>query len=182
LYYTKDGKVPTNQYDPNDKVTVGKFDPSHFGGLTTSLRYKGIEASVLFTYSYGNKIYNTDRVNVENPTYYVSNLSNEMLTEWQQPGDITNIPSPFNDFQPVTTRFVEDGKFVRLRNVTLSYSPSVDVLKKFRLSSFRFFVQGQNLYTWTKFRGYDPEVASGNLVGAHYPAMKMITFGINLGF
>ncbi|MEO6489471.1 MAG: hypothetical protein ABIO04_05995, partial [Ferruginibacter sp.] len=181
LYFTKDGKTTTNQYDPNDKVVVGKFDPPYFGGLTTSINVKGIEASVLFTYSFGNKIYNTDRVNVENPTYYVSNLNRELLTEWQQPGDITNIPSPFNDFQPLTTRFVEDGKFLRLRNITLSYTPVIVMLGKYKMNSFRFFVQAQNLHVWTKFKGYDPEVASGNLVGAQYPALKAVTVGVNIG-
>ncbi len=180
LYYTKDGKNITHQYDPNDKVIVGKYDPPYFGGFNTSINLRGIEVSALFTYSFGNKIFNIDRVNVENPTYYVSNLNRDMLTEWQQPGDVTNIPSPFNDFQPNTTRFVEDGGFVRLRNITLSYTPALVMLGKYKVNSVRFFVQAQNLYNWSKFKGYDPEVASGTLTGAQYPALKAITVGMNL--
>lgn len=179
LYYTKDGKT-TTQYDPNDKVIVGKYDPPYFGGFNTSVNLKGIEASFLFTYSFGNKIYNGDRVNVENPVYYVSNLSKDLLTEWQHPGDVTNIPSPFNDFQPNTTRFVEDGKYVRLRNVTLSYTIPAGTFGS-KISAVRFFVQGQNLITWSSFKGYDPEIASGVLQGAQYPALKAITVGLNLG-
>ena len=181
LYYTKDGKGTTNQYNPNDKVIVGKFDPPYFGGLTTSFNMRGLEASFLFTYSFGNKVYNNDRVNVENPTYYVSNISRDLLTEWRNPGDITNIPSPFNDFQPNTTRFLEDGKFVRLRNITLSYTINNTTLGKLRLASLRLFAQGQNLITWSSFKGYDPEIASGVLQGAQYPALKAFTIGLNLG-
>jgi TonB-linked SusC/RagA family outer membrane protein len=182
LYLSKDGKTTSNQYDPNDKVIVGKFDPPYFGGINTSINIKGVEASVLLTYSFGNKIYNRDRVNVENPTYYVSNISSELLTEWQQPGDITNIPSPFNDFQPNTTRFLEDGKYLRLRNITLSYSLPSTLLSRCRLNTLKLFVQGHNLYVWSKFKGYDPEIATGALVGAQYPALRTVTFGMNLGF
>ncbi|MEP7166185.1 MAG: TonB-dependent receptor [Ferruginibacter sp.] len=181
LYYTKDGKGTTNQYDPNDKVIVGKFDPPYFGGFNTAFNFKGLEASFLFTYSFGNKIFNGDRVNVENPTYYVSNISRDLLTEWRNPGDITNIPSPFNDFQQNTTRFVEDGKYVRMRNITLSYTVPAGMFGKYRINSLRFFAQGQNLITWSTFKGYDPEIASGVLQGAQYPALKSFTVGLNLG-
>lgn len=181
LYFKQDGKTTTNQYDPNDKVIVGKFDPPYFGGVTTSINYRGIEASALFTYSFGNKIYNNDRVNVENPGYWYSGLSTSLLNEWRNPGDITNIPSPFSDFQTNTDRFVEDGKYLRLRNVSLSYTLGNISLGEYKISSARFFVQGQNLVTWSKFLGYDPEVASGSLLGAQYPALKTVTFGINLG-
>jgi TonB-linked SusC/RagA family outer membrane protein len=181
LYYGLDGKTTTNQYDPNDKVISGKFDPPYFGGATTSVKYKGIEASVLFTYSFGNKVYNGDRVNVENPGYWYSGISSALLREWRNPGDITDIPSPFNDFQTNTTRFLEDGKYLRLRNVTLSYTFAPAILSKAKISSARLFVQGQNLFVWSKFQGYDPEVASGSLTGAQYPAMKTVTIGLNLG-
>jgi len=181
LYFTDNGKTTTNQYDPNDKMISGKFDPPYFGGLTTDFNLRGIEVSFLFTYSFGNKIYNNDRVNVENPLYYVSNLNRDLLKEWRNPGDITDIPSSFNDFQTSTTRFVEDGKFIRLRNITLSYSPASVMLGKYKVSSLRFFVQGQNIYTWSRFKGYDPEIASGVLQGAQYPALKAITVGMNIG-
>ncbi len=182
LYYKKDGKTTTNQYDPNDKVIVGKFDPPHFGGLTTSVRFKSLEASVLFTYGFGNKVFNVDRINVENPSYWYSGLSKVMLNEWRNPGDITDIPSSFNDFQPNTTRFLEDGKFLRLRNVTLSANIPPAAISRLGLSSARFFVQGQNLFVWSKFQGYDPEIATGTLTGAQYPALKAITVGLNLSF
>ena len=181
LYYRADGKTTTNVYDPNDKVIVGSFDPSHFGGLTSSISVKGLELSAQFVYMFGHKIFNNDRMNVENPAYVISNVSRELLTEWQKPGDITNIPSPFNDFQGGTTRFIENGKFLRLRNVMLSYELPATILSKAKIASLRVFVQGQNLHSWHSFKGYDPEVATGRLAGSQYPQLKTITMGINIG-
>jgi hypothetical protein len=181
LYYQADGKTLTNQYDPNDKVIAGTYDPPHFGGFNTVANYRGIELSAQFVYMFGHHIYNNDRLNVENPAYVISNVSAALLTEWQNPGDVTNIPSPFNDFQGSTTRFLEEGKFLRLRNVMLSYDLPRTLLEKIKLQSARFFVQGQNLAVWSKFLGYDPEVATGSLGGAQYPQLKTITVGIGIG-
>ncbi len=181
LYYKADGKTTTNQYDPNDKVIVGTFEPPQFGAFNTLVNYRGIELSAQFTYMYGHKIYNNDRQNVENPAYVVSNISADLLHEWQKAGDITDIPSPFSDFQASTTRFLEDGKFLRLRNIVLSYQLPVTVLTKAKISGIRVFVQGQNLVIWSDFKGYDPEVASGSLGGSQYPLLKTVTFGISVG-
>ncbi len=181
LYFKADGKTTTNVYDPNDKVIVGTFDPPNFGAFNTSVSFKGLELAVQFTYMFGHKIYNNDRMNVENPAYVISNVNRDLLTEWQQPGDITNIPSPFNDFQAATTRFLEEGKFLRLRNLMLSYELPAAMLSKAKISGVRVFVQGQNLHTWHEFKGYDPEVATGTLGGAQYPLLKTITFGVSVG-
>jgi hypothetical protein len=104
-----------------------------------------------------------------------------MLREWQNPGDITDIPSPFNDLHAETTRFVEKTDYLRLRNVMLSYSLPASVLNKIKLRSARIFAQGQNLYVWHNFLGYDPEVVTGILGGAPYPQLKTVTFGVNVG-
>lgn len=181
LYYKADGKTTTDTYDPNDKVITGTFDPPNFGGFSSLLNYKGIELSVQFTYMFGHKIYNNDRQNVENPAYVISNVSADLLHEWQHAGDVTDIPSPFSDFQASTTHFLEDGKFLRLRNVMLSYDLPASVVNRAKISGLRFFVQGQNLVTWHDFKGYDPEVATGSLGGSQYPLLKTITFGVSLG-
>ncbi|HYO22670.1 MAG TPA: SusC/RagA family TonB-linked outer membrane protein, partial [Flavisolibacter sp.] len=115
-YLTKDGKI-TETYDPNDAVIVGQFDPKGYGGFGTTLTVKGFELSALFTYQYGHKIYNQARSDVENPEYVYSGLNVTLLREWRQPGDITDIPSSFSDFQNSTTRFIESGNFLRFRNV-----------------------------------------------------------------
>ncbi|HEX7903280.1 MAG TPA: TonB-dependent receptor [Chitinophagaceae bacterium] len=181
LYYKADGKTTTNEYNPNDRVIVGTYDPPHFGAFHTNVSYKGIELGVQFNYMKGHHIYNNDRANVENPAYVISNVSRDLLTEWQHQGDITNIPSPFSNFELGTTRFLEKGDFLRLRNVMLSYDLPKQLLAKAKISSFRVFVQGQNMATWYNFKGYDPEVATGILQGSQYPQLKTITFGVNVG-
>ncbi|HEX5652516.1 MAG TPA: SusC/RagA family TonB-linked outer membrane protein, partial [Chitinophagaceae bacterium] len=182
LYYMKDGKTTTKVYDPNDRVIVGTYDPPHFGALNSTLNYKGIELGFQFNYMMGHHIYNNDRANVENPAYVISNVNRDLLREWQQPGDITDIPSPYSNFELGTTRFLEKGDFLRLRNIILSYDMPKALLERAKISSVRFFVQGQNLQTWHNFKGYDPEIATGLLQGSQYPQLKTITFGVNVGF
>jgi TonB-linked SusC/RagA family outer membrane protein len=185
LYYTKDGKGTTNVYDPNDRVFFGTADAPYFGGITNSFSYKSMELEVFWIYSLGNEIYNNDRQNVENPAYLVSGLSRDLLREWRNPGDITDIPRATSDYQlPNTNYFLENGGFWRLRNIRLSYEVDKSLLKKYGLNSFRVFAQGQNLFTYTKYRGYDPEVPPGGTAvnaGAQYPTLKTYTIGVNIG-
>lgn len=181
LYYKKDGRTITNVYDPSDAVIVGSFDPKGYGGFGANITYKGFELSALFNYQYGFDIYNQARVDVENPQYWFSNLSRSMLREWQHPGDITDIPSPFNDFQDGTTRFLEKGDFLRFRNIMVSYTFPKSLIGRWKISNLRVFAQGQNLMTWHNFQGYDPEVFTGVLTGAHYPALKAVTIGASIG-
>jgi hypothetical protein len=91
------------------------------------------------------------------------------------------VPSPFNEFQSNTTRFAEKGDHIRLRNVTLGYELPKNLLQQWKINSLRFFAQGQNLYVWHNFQGYDPEVTFTTFSGAQYPQLKTITFGLNLG-
>ncbi len=180
-YYKADGKTKTKVYDPNDAVLTGAIDPKGFGGFGTNVNFKGIELSALFTYQYGGMVFNNARADVENPQYWFSSLSANMLNEWRAPGDVTNVPSAFSDFQYATTRFLEKSDYVRLRNVMLSYTLPNAITSRLNVSSLRVFVQGQNLFTWHDFLGYDPEVPSGILTGAQYPALKAVTFGVSLG-
>lgn len=185
LYLDKDGKT-TNVYDPENNVYLGTSDAPYFGGITNTFNYKGVELQVFWIYSLGNEIYNNDRLNVENPGYTASQLSTDLLREWRNPGDITDIPraDPSVYFLDATTRFVENGSFWRLRNVQLSYNLPRSILQRIKISNVRVFVQGQNLVTITKYRGYDPEVPGGGSLnaGAQYPTLKTITAGINLQF
>lgn len=185
LYYTRDGKGTTNVYDPSDRVFFGTADAPYFGGITNNFNYKGIELDVFWIFSLGNVIYNNDRQNVENPAYLVSQLSKDLLREWRNPGDITVIPRATSDYQlPNTNYFLENGGFWRLRNVRLSYEIPKNMLADIKLNSLRVFVQGQNLYTYTKYRGFDPELPPGEPAvhqGAVYPTLKTVTFGVNVG-
>ncbi|MFD2247039.1 SusC/RagA family TonB-linked outer membrane protein [Pontibacter ruber] len=181
-FYTKDGEI-TNVYDPNDRVIVGSTEAPFFGGFGTALNFKGFEVSTFFSFVKGNEIYNNDRSNIENPQYLYDNLATTMLTEWRKPGDITQIPRPdaawYNDN---TTRMVESGDFLRLRNINISYTLPQTLVSRLNLSSIKLYAQGQNLKTWTDFAGFDPEISTGVLTGAQYPALRTVTFGLNVGF
>lgn len=192
LYFTRD-KTATPVFSVNDRVYVGTPDAPWFGGFSTSVGYKGLELSAQLNFFLDRKVYNNELNNVVNPTYYFDNMATEMLREWRQPGDITNIPrpsasavattgAPVNPYQANTTRFVEDASFWRLRNVTLSYTLPGSIVGKAKLRTARVFIQGQNWWTATKYRSFDPEIAGTSLVGAQYPALVQTTFGLSLGF
>jgi TonB-dependent starch-binding outer membrane protein SusC len=178
-YLTQNNEL-TELYDPNDRVILGTSDAPYFGGFGTAVRYKNLRLDVLFSYVFGNQLYNNDRNNIENPAYLFDNLSVDLLNEWRTPGQVTNIPRPDNPFFSGTSRFVEPGDYLRLRNINLSYALPTGSLGN--IATARVFVQGQNLLTFTQFRGFDPELASRLLVGAQYPALRTVTVGVNVGF
>ncbi len=171
----------TDVYSSANRVIVGSYESPNFGGFGSSLNYKGIEVSAFFSFVKGNQIFNNDRTNIENPQYLTDNLSSDLATEWRKAGDITQIPAATATFRSATTHFVENGDFLRLRNASISYSLPKQLIGAIKLTSVRFFAQGENLVTWTNFRGFDPEINSGSLTGAQYPALRTITFGLNVG-
>ena len=175
-----DGKE-TETFTSANRVLLGSFETPYFGGFGSSLNYKGIEVSAFFSFVKGNYLYNNDRVNVENPQYVTDNLITDLLGEWRTAGQVTEIPRSSATFRSGTTHFVEKGDFLRLRNASVSYNIPNSVLGKIKVNNARVFVQGQNLITWTNFRGYDPEISSGSLSGAQYPALRTVTFGLTLG-
>ncbi|MEJ7911613.1 MAG: hypothetical protein WKF70_00565, partial [Chitinophagaceae bacterium] len=90
--------------------------------------------------------------------------------------------NPNANFQSGTTHFVEKGDFLRFRNASVSYSLPKQWTNTIKINSLKVFAQGQNLFTWTDFRGADPEISTGALTGAQYPALRTLTLGLNVGF
>ena len=179
-YRKLDGSL-TETLDADDRIIAGESQIPYFGGFGTTLSYKGFSLNTFFSFVSGNKIFNNDRTNVVFPFYYFDNLAAENLREWRNPGDITDVPRFDNVFESNTTRFVESGNFLRLRNATFSYQVPDKFLQKTKIGSIKLFVQGQNIYTWHKFLGYDPEIFGGINNGAQYPALRTFTAGLNIG-
>ena len=137
-------------------------------------------------------MFNGARFNVEYSAYTTSGFSRNALSAWTTPGQVTNFPRLTEATQSQTTRFLEKGDFVRLRNVMLSYALPKTVLSRLHLQGVRVFAQGQNLVTWHNFQGWDPEVSSivdgdggganAQVTGAQYPVLRSVTFGLNLSF
>jgi TonB-dependent starch-binding outer membrane protein SusC len=192
LYYTADGKTTTTDFSTDNRVVLGSSDAPYNGGIRNVIAVKGFELSAYLTYSFGNYIFNNAIYNVQYGGYSTSGFSAEALNAWTTPGQKTNFPIITENTQSNTTRFLENDNFWRLRNISLSYGLPETVCKKLKLQALRVFFQGQNLYTHTKFRGWDPEVSSvqdpdggtGNytVAGSQYPTLKTLTFGLNLGF
>jgi TonB-linked SusC/RagA family outer membrane protein len=179
-YRKLDGSI-TENFDADDRIIAGSSQIPYFGGFGTTLAYKGFSLNTFFSFVSGNKIFNNDRTNVVFPFYYFDNLAAENLREWRNVGDITDVPRFDDTFESSTTRFVESGNFLRLRNATFSYQLPSKLLQKSKINSVKLFVQGQNIYTWHKFLGYDPEIFGGINNGAQYPALRTFTVGLNIG-
>ena len=184
LWYTKDGEI-TNVFSEEDRVIIeGKsYEAPWQGGFGTTLSWKGLSLSAQFSWMADRWLYNNDRLMDESNGLYTSyNQSKRLLYDrWKKPGDITDIPrhgvTPQFD-----THYLEDASFLRLKNLMLSYSLPEKVLKRTKFfNGARFFLQGQNLLTFTKFSGLDPEV-SANIYRAQYPMSKQFTFGVEINF
>lgn len=174
---------------PEDRVVIGCAQPKFIYGFTNDFSWKGLTLSVFFQGSYGNQIFNASRIDMEGMIDF-KNQSTAVLRRWLRPGMITDIPRSGNpENVHNSTRFVEDGSYLRLKSLTLSYNLPQTVLHKIGLNSLQLFVTGQNLLTFTKYKGYDPEVnaygASSVALGVDYgtyPQSKTCVIGLNVGF
>lgn len=175
--------------DPGDRTEIGCAQPDFIYGMTNTFSYAGLNLSVFLQGSQGNDIFNASRIDTEG-MFDFRNQSKAVLDRWKRPGMITDIPRVGNiENSHNSTRFVEDGSYLRLKTVTLSYDFNKKWLKKMHLSKLQAYVTGQNLLTLTKYSGYDPEV---NAYGADavaqgvdygtYPQSKALIFGLNVEF
>jgi TonB-linked SusC/RagA family outer membrane protein len=196
LYKTKDGKsVPYSGTTPSDRQIIGSAQPDFVYGMTNNVSYKNFELTVFVQGSQGNKIFNGVRVETEGMKDS-RNQSTAVLDRWHKAGDITNIPgvSPAsNDNTQISTRFLEDGSYLRFKTITLAYRFKEDLLKHIGLGAATVYISGQNLITITRYKGFDPEVNTygtaadtdnrnislGVDYGA-YPQAKVFLFGVNV--
>lgn len=183
LWYTKDGEI-TNEMLESDKVMTGKsHEPKWWGGFGVTLAWKGLQLSGQFSWMAKRYIVNNDRYFDENSAVAEGyNKSRRLLYDrWKEPGDVTDIPK-YGEVLQFDDRLLENASFLRLKNVTLSYSLPKALLDKTRFfSSVRVYLQSQNLLTFTGFSGFDPEVAS-NMYQATYPATRQFTAGVEITF
>ncbi|RZM29722.1 MAG: TonB-dependent receptor, partial [Pedobacter sp.] len=182
-YYNLDGSITTT-YNVNTQSVAnsGSLYPKLTGGFNTSLSYKGITASALFSFVSGVKRWNNEDFYNENQRYATSNQSLRMLEDrWMKPGDVKTLQR-FDIPRNFTSKDIEDASFLRLRNVNISYSFPKAMMEKIHiLKTVKVFVQGQNLITWTKWRGLDPE--NNSVYGRfQYPNARTYTAGLSANF
>ncbi|GAB3992256.1 TonB-dependent receptor [Spirosoma daeguense] len=183
-----------------DRAILGNTNPKYYGGLTNSFSYKGLDLEVFVRFSGGNKVLNVTRQEaLLNQDF--NNNGREILKRWQKEGDITDVPKIWlsksgiiNQNNNAISRFVENGDFVRIQNIILGYTIPKNVLPKgaFAVSSVRLFAQLQNAFTFTKYKGLDPELSANvngdfdnnSQTGIDYntnPQLRVMTFGVTIG-
>ncbi|MXV37459.1 SusC/RagA family TonB-linked outer membrane protein [Flavobacteriaceae bacterium Ap0902] len=195
LYYKRDGSI-TNQYSSQDAVLLeGKSpNPDYYGGFGTRLTYKGIELSTSFNFQHGNYIYNIMAFNsLSDGANIGQNQRTDAFNYWRNPGDINVLPAPGRGTDQDSDRWLQDGSYLRWRNVSIGYNFNKDFISALPVESIKVYGSAQNLFTWTAYEG-DPEVGYGSaesqattfVSGEYslysYPAQRTFLLGIDVSF
>ena len=192
-------KTTTNDYNATNPHVVGKATPLFQGGLNTRVSWKGLSLSINTNFTVGNKVYNYNRQVLDADGAYLGynqySIQNSKLgwTRWEFPGDVATHPkaAQFNSSKSneISSRYLEDGSFFRLKNITLSYDFCATLIPKKYMSKLRVFVSADNIAVATKFSGMDPEVSISTttykLAGMYadqYPVARSIMGGIEIEF
>ncbi|RWW99620.1 SusC/RagA family TonB-linked outer membrane protein [Flavobacterium cerinum] len=192
-YIAKDGSR-TFKPKEEDKRNIGNANPDFIYGVTNNFSYKNFSLNLFFQGSQGNDMFNATRIDTES-MIDAKNQSTAVLNRWQAKGDVTNVPRVITDGSiensRISSHYVEDGSYVRLKAVTFAYDFSKMSLDKIGLSALKLYVTGENLFTITNYSGFDPEVSSfGNSTDTGlknqamgidygtYPQARNIIFGI----
>lgn len=197
LYYVDKNGESTFTPAPDDRTYIGNPNPDFIYGMTNTLEYKNFGLSIFIQGSQGNDIFNATRIETEGMTDY-KNQSRAVFDRWRQPGDVTDIPRATpndNRNSLISTRFVEDGSYLRFKAITLSYDLPGNILSKAGINNAKFYVTGENLFTITSYKGFDPEVSAFGLSDDNtlknialgvdfgtYPQTRNLIFGVNLSF
>ena len=178
----EDGKITAS-----DKTYIGDPNPLFTYGLTNTFSYKGFNLNIFIQGSVGNDIFNASKGDTQG-MYDLKNQSVEVLKRWRTPGMITDVPKAGFNLQP-SSFFVEDGSYLRVKDVSLSYNFKGNVLTRAGISRLQPFVTVSNLLTLTNYSGMDPEVNQWGNSGAvqgidwgTYPHSKTVVFGMNIEF
>ncbi|MDD2512465.1 MAG: TonB-dependent receptor [Proteiniphilum sp.] len=178
----EDGRI-----SPSDQTYIGDPNPSFTYGLTNSFSYKGFTLNILLQGSVGNDIFNASKGDTQG-MHDLKNQSVEVLRRWRTPGQITDVPKAGFNLQP-SSYFVEDGSYLRVKDITLSYRFKGSILNRAGISRLQPYVTANNLLTFTKYSGMDPEVNQWGNSGAvqgidwgTYPHSRTFVFGVNLEF
>lgn len=195
MWYDAKGEITYNPVNPTDYAIFGDQLSDYFGGFTNNFKYKGLSLNVLFHYDFGRDLSNAGMNSrwYNNGMEARNSLERIYLARWTKPGQLTTVPRTYdggaetNGASHTTTssRFLEDASFIRLKQVVFGYDLPGNVVKKMRLNSVRLYAQAVNLFTWTKWTGYDPEliINSGEFTSTQgtVPQTRAYTFGIQVG-
>ena len=181
------GRTTTNDYAQADYYYVNKSSlPKVYGGFNTSFSYKGFELSTVFAYSIGGYIVDRDITMLwSNGSSPGRSWSTEILKRWTPENPYTDVPAlktVSNNWNSNSTRNLFNNSYLRMKNITLAYNFPQPMIKKISLNSLQLFVQADNLLTFSKNQGLDPEQGITGLTYYRYPAMRSISGGVNVSF
>ena len=190
------GSEGTNDYAQADLQVVGKATPKFSGGFANMIEYKGIGLHITGNFVYGNDVYNYTREKYDSDGAYLGYNMMSLKSgwnRWSKPGDVATHPKLVmngnKNSNKTSSRYLEDGSFLRIRNITLSYNLKNTWTQKIKMQSCKLFVSVDNPLTFTEFSGTDPEVnmrkGDWNLPGLYtesYPISRQFIFGLDINF
>jgi len=173
------------QINDADRTYLGNPNPRFTFAMNNTFGYKGFDLSVFLQGVEGNDILNANRIFQEGMAV-AQNQTTTVLNRWAGPGTSNTMPrAVFNDPNKNTrpsSRFIEDGSYLRVKNITIGYTLPKSLLGKMKVASARFYLSGQNLITFTNYSGIDPEVGVNGIDLGTYPVTRTLSAGINVGF
>ncbi|OWP64261.1 SusC/RagA family TonB-linked outer membrane protein [Hymenobacter amundsenii] len=169
-----------------DRTFIGNPNPDFTYGINNTVTWKGFDLNVFLQGSQGNQIYNQNRYILESALYGNSSGSTRVLGRWTGPGTSNTVPRAIagdpNTNLRVSSYYMEDGSYLRLKTLTLGYKLPAAVLGRISAKQIRLYVTGQNLVTLTKYTGFDPEVGASGVDLGVYPQPRVLLAGVNIGF
>ncbi len=207
--YIFEDKDNNGVIDEKDRSFLGNPEPKFNYGINNYFSYKGFDLNIFINGVYGNKIFNSLRKWYTNPMNNSGMLKETIgiarveLIDPEGPADISNVrvsnpaqakvqritANDANDNNRMSDRFIEDGSYLRIKNISLGYTFPRSWLEKIGIENLRIYANVQNAFTFTKYKGYDPEIGAYNqnvltrgIDNARYPSQRIYTFGLNLGF
>ena len=179
-----DGIITTN-----DRTCIGNGQPDWYGGLSNTFRFYGVDLSFMLQFVYGNDIYNAQRMYATQSDLEMINMLGEVANRWTTDNASNKVPSAKGYVRnDIYSRFIEDGSFLRLKNLTLGYTFPEKWVRKARITKLRLYATAQNLFCLTGYSGYDPEVSMSSsplmpgLDYGAYPKSRIWTVGVELNF
>ena len=186
LWRNEEGLL-TENYSDARRIRCGSPEPLWTGGFNTDISWKGLSLSVLLEARYGNKVLNYDRMTFEADGYYGDqNVWKGALNYWKKPGDMNVLPKPVynntSNSMLTSTRYLEDGSYLRIKDITLAYNLPSKWIKKALMSGVRIYASALNLYTFHNMNYFDPEHGTmGNTI-ISYPMTRSMIVGVDITF
>ena len=169
-----------------DRTFIGSPIPKFTYGLNNTVTWKGFDLNLFIQGSQGNKVYNLNRVYTEGGLTSAGNSSTRVLARWTGPGTSNEVPRAIagdpNQNLRVSSYFVEDGSYLRIKVLTLGYTLPKAFLNRFGTQTLRVYGTAQNLLTLTKYSGFDPELGGSGIDRGVYPQSRVFLAGLSLGF